>query len=146
MTDPQASDYAGFWQRLLAQGLDTVLFSCVWLPAIASAYGLEAYFSDPRLVRGMADLVLSWLLPAVLVLAFWLLACATPGKWLVGARIVDAESGDRPSPAQLVIRWAGYLPAVLPFGAGLFWVAFDARKRGWHDKLAGTVVVRRCTR
>jgi len=26
--------------------------------------------------------------------------------------------------------------------AGILWVAFDPRKQGWHDKLAGTVVVR----
>jgi uncharacterized RDD family membrane protein YckC len=25
---------------------------------------------------------------------------------------------------------------------GLLWVAFDPRKQGWHDKLAGTVVIR----
>jgi len=25
---------------------------------------------------------------------------------------------------------------------GLVWVAFDRRKQGWHDKLAGTVVIR----
>jgi len=31
---------------------------------------------------------------------------------------------------------------MLPLGAGLIWVAFDRRKQAWHDKLAGTVVVR----
>ncbi|MBI4998962.1 MAG: RDD family protein, partial [Rhodocyclales bacterium] len=25
---------------------------------------------------------------------------------------------------------------------GFVWVAFDRRKQGWHDKLAGSVVVR----
>ncbi|MGR3985112.1 MAG: RDD family protein, partial [Gammaproteobacteria bacterium] len=29
------------------------------------------------------------------------------------------------------------------FGLGLLWVAFDKRKQGWHDKLAGTVVIKR---
>jgi len=29
-----------------------------------------------------------------------------------------------------------------PFFLGIFWVAFDKKKQGWHDKLAGTVVVK----
>jgi uncharacterized RDD family membrane protein YckC len=31
---------------------------------------------------------------------------------------------------------------MLPLMIGFIWVAFDPRKQGWHDKLAGTVVVR----
>lgn len=31
---------------------------------------------------------------------------------------------------------------MLPFCVGIIWVAFDKRKQGWHDKLAGTVVIR----
>ena len=34
------------------------------------------------------------------------------------------------------------LPTI-PLFMGLVWVAFDKRKQGWHDKLAGTVVVRK---
>jgi uncharacterized RDD family membrane protein YckC len=40
------------------------------------------------------------------------------------------------------LRYAGYFVALLPVGLGILWVAFDARKQGWHDKLAKTVVVR----
>jgi len=31
---------------------------------------------------------------------------------------------------------------MIPFFLGILWVGIDARKQGWHDKLAGTVVVR----
>jgi uncharacterized RDD family membrane protein YckC len=31
---------------------------------------------------------------------------------------------------------------MLPLFIGLIWVAFDKKKQSWHDKLAGTVVVR----
>jgi uncharacterized RDD family membrane protein YckC len=31
------------------------------------------------------------------------------------------------------------------FYLGLIWVAFDARKQGWHDKIAGTLVIRRAS-
>ncbi|MEO8407836.1 MAG: RDD family protein, partial [Oxalobacteraceae bacterium] len=36
----------------------------------------------------------------------------------------------------------GYFVSALPFCLGLIWVGLDKRKQGWHDKLAGTVVVR----
>ena len=47
-----------------------------------------------------------------------------------------------PTLRQLVIRYLGYYVSTIPLGLGLIWVAFDARKQGWHDKMAGTVVVR----
>jgi uncharacterized RDD family membrane protein YckC len=32
--------------------------------------------------------------------------------------------------------------ASIPFDIGFIWVAFDARKRGWHDMIGGTVVIK----
>jgi uncharacterized RDD family membrane protein YckC len=32
--------------------------------------------------------------------------------------------------------------SVIPLLLGLVWAAFDGRKQGWHDKLAGTFVTR----
>jgi uncharacterized RDD family membrane protein YckC len=60
----------------------------------------------------------------------------------VGARIVDARTGGRPSTGQLIGRYFAYYVSILPLMLGFIWVAFDARKQGWHDKLANTVVVR----
>jgi uncharacterized RDD family membrane protein YckC len=37
----------------------------------------------------------------------------------------------------------GYYVSAIPFGLGLLWVGIDPKKQGWHDKLAGTVVIRR---
>ena len=39
------------------------------------------------------------------------------------------------------LRWIGYMLSSLPLNLGFLWVAFDARKQGFHDKLAGTVVI-----
>ncbi|MGZ8994756.1 MAG: RDD family protein, partial [Burkholderiaceae bacterium] len=43
---------------------------------------------------------------------------------------------------QSIGRYFGYYVSTIPLLIGLIWVAFDSRKQGWHDKLAGTVVVR----
>jgi uncharacterized RDD family membrane protein YckC len=76
------------------------------------------------------------------VVLFWMYRQATPGKMAIGARIVDARTGRPPGTKQLVGRYLGYYVSTIPFCLGLIWVAFDPRKQGWHDKLAGTVVVR----
>ncbi len=135
-------EYAGFWVRVWASLIDTVLIALLIYPALTFLYG-RAYWSGARLVQGPVDFLLSWVVPAVVVVWFWIARQATPGKMAIGARIVDAETGENPSRSQLIGRYLGYYVSIIPLGLGLLWVAFDPRKQGWHDKLAGTVVVRR---
>ena len=74
-------------------------------------------------------------------LAFWRCQGATPGKIAIAARIVDAQTGQPPSTARLVVRLFAYVVSALPLYLGFLWIAFDRRKQGWHDKIAGTVVI-----
>ena len=76
------------------------------------------------------------------VIAFWLYKQATPGKMVLSARVVDAKTGDALTLKQSIGRYLSYFVSIIPLGLGLLWVAFDPRKQGWHDKLAGTVVIR----
>ena len=140
--DTSELEYAGFWLRVWATLIDTVVISVVILPVLGWIYG-PAYWSGSGFIRGPLDLLLSWVVPAAVVVVFWWLKQATPGKMAIAARIVDARTGGKPTGMQLLLRYVGYLASLLPFGLGLLWVAFDRRKQGWHDKLAGTVVVRR---
>ena len=135
-------EYAGFWVRVGAALIDTILICLVIWPVVTAVYGTD-YWSSDRLIQGPLDFLVSWVLPAVAVILFWLARQATPGKMAVAARIVDAKSGATPTTAQFVIRYLGYYVAMLPLFIGILWVAFDPRKQGWHDKMAGTVVVRR---
>jgi len=134
-------EYAGFWVRTGAALIDTLLISIILLPFLTAVYG-PAYWSSGRLVQGPVDVLLSWVAPAIAVVLFWIARQATPGKMAVGVRIVDAVTGDKPSSGQLVLRYLGYYLAMFPLFIGILWVAFDSRKQGWHDKIAGTVVVR----
>ena len=59
------------------------------------------------------------------------------------ARAEDAKTGGKPSTGQFIGRYLCYYLSSLLLGLGFIWVAFDSRKQGWHDKLAGTLVVRR---
>ena len=59
---------------------------------------------------------------------------------LISARIVDANTFGTPSTGKLVGRYFAYIVSCI-FMLGFIWIAFDKRKQGWHDKLAGTVVI-----
>ena len=116
----------------------------IW-PILTAFYG-EAYWDGERMVEGPMDFLLSWVLPMVAVIVFWVAKQATPGKMAISAKIVDAKTGAAPSTGQFIGRYLAYFLSGLPLGLGIFWVAFDGRKQGWHDKLAGTVVVRQRNR
>ena len=135
--------YAGFWVRVGATLIDTVLLMLIVVPLLVAIYGW-AYFDSEQtgFVAGPADFVISWVFPAVAVILFWRYRQATPGKMLLSLRIVDADTGANPSLGQNIGRYFAYLVSTLPLGLGLIWVAFDRRKQSWHDKLAHTVVVR----
>lgn len=72
----------------------------ITFPALISIYGW-AYFDGEQtgLVAGPADFLISWVLPAIAVIAFWIIKQATPGKMAISAQIVDATTGQPASPA-----------------------------------------------
>ena len=140
--EPTELEYVGFWARVGASIIDSILVLIVTLPLLTAIYGM-AYWDSEKLVHGPADVLISWVLPAAFVLVLWLRISATPGKLAIGAVIVDARTGDKPSTRQFVIRYFGYFVAGIPLMLGILWVGIDPRKQGWHDKMAGTVVVRR---
>ena len=131
-------DFAGFWQRALALLIDWLIVIVISMPIIVVAFGAEYFSLDP--MRRAWDL-LTVLILGVLVVGFWRHCGATPGKLAVGLRIVDAETGRTPTTGRLVVRFLCYLLSALPLYLGFLWAAIDRRKQGWHDKIAGTVVI-----
>ena len=132
--------FAGFWIRVGAALVDTLVYLLLAGPVLWAVYGPE-YFTSTDFIAGHVDFVVSWVLPAVGTVVFWLMRRATPGKILLGLEVVDARSGATLTTKQAIGRYLGYFVSIIPLFLGLLWVAFDARKQGWHDKLAGTVVV-----
>ncbi|MCX7221262.1 MAG: RDD family protein [Burkholderiales bacterium] len=91
-TDDTTIEYAGFWVRVGASLIDTVLMLIVTTPLIVAVYGWDSLFTD-ALLRGPLDLVISWIFPAAAVILFWIYKQATPGKMALSLRVVDADSG-----------------------------------------------------
>jgi len=131
-------EYAGFWQRGLAFLIDWLLVVVISMPVIVVAFGAEYFSLDPA--RRAWDLVIL-LIVAIVVIGFWRYCGATPGKLALALKIVDAQTGARPGTGRLVLRFACYLLSALPLYLGFIWIAIDRRKQGWHDKIAGTVVI-----
>jgi uncharacterized RDD family membrane protein YckC len=133
--------YAGFWIRVGASIIDSILILLVITPILTAIYGREYWVSE-SFIQGTWDVLLNYILPAIAIVIFWIYRSATPGKMLLGLTIVDAGTGGKPSTGQFIGRYLGYYVSTIPLLLGLIWVGIDKRKQGWHDKLAGTVVIR----
>jgi uncharacterized RDD family membrane protein YckC len=134
-------EYVGFWPRFGAAMIDLLLQLAITLPLTYVLYG-RVTAPPGQWFMGPGDVLVNLVLPAVIVVAFWIHVGATPGKMAMSARIVDADTGGPLTTTQSVIRYVGYFVSIMPFGVGYLWVAFDRRKQGWHDKMANSVVVR----
>ncbi len=134
--------YAGFWIRVVASIIDTVMIMIITIPLLLLIYGAEYWMSD-SIVNGGWDILISYIFPAIVVISFWLYKSATPGKMIVGIEIISLGKTEKLSVAQSIGRYLAYFPSMFIFMVGIIWVAFDKRKQGWHDKMANTVVVRK---
>ncbi len=135
-------NYAGFWIRVAATIIDTIVFAIFLTPLTIFVYGIEYYTApEASFFQGPADVVISWILPLVATVIFWVTLAATPGKLVLGLKVVDASAGEKIGVIKAFLRYLGYFVSAIPVLIGYIWVAFDARKQGWHDKIAGTVVV-----
>lgn len=141
--------FGGFRIRVVAYIVDAIAMNVVIYALAAATLGNTSFYMDPTdgsVPAGFWGLMGgSFLIPAVYVIGFWIYAGATPGKMLFGMRVVRSDTGGPISAGQAIGRFFGYIVSSLVFCLGFIWVGFDARKQGWHDKLASTVVVRRAT-
>mgnify|MGYP001176811683 CR=1 FL=1 len=65
----------------------------------------------------------------------------TPGKMILGLKVIG-EDGTPLTFGAAFLRSVGYLISSVVLNLGFLWVAFDKKKQGWHDKIAGTTIVR----
>jgi uncharacterized RDD family membrane protein YckC len=145
--------YAGFVTRMAAYIVDLAVISLSiflinWVPRVAlNSFAFSTDFcasselagSICRLAAG-ALLGLSAIFPSLYLLFFWTLSGQTPGKRLLGLRIVQID-GRRLSFYTALRRLIGYALSILSLGLGFLMILIDDRRQGWHDKFARTCVV-----
>jgi uncharacterized RDD family membrane protein YckC len=146
-TGPDA--LASFGQRVIARLIDLII---VTLPVALVAIRYVTVDDD----RVSFEQLPTWVLPLqvsvavayeTVMLSLW---GRTVGKWIVGVRVASYAHRTKPAPTQAAQRTL--LPNVfaavpVPFVSALQWVvygssSFNPLRRGWHDRYAGTIVLR----
>jgi uncharacterized RDD family membrane protein YckC len=146
---------AGFWRRLVAGALDAMVILPAWLllawlagkltglhlPAGTATidYWLDLFLAGDPALWGALGLAAA--IGAVYLLVFQVTMGRTLGMRALDLRVIDVF-GDPPSAWRAGARTLGYFANLATIGLGFVWVAFDPEKRGLHDWLAGTLVVR----
>lgn len=134
---PEKGVKAGLFRRYFALQLDPLI-----------AFGL--YFLGIALLGG-ATSSLGMAFVAALVLPFiyliWWLSLfrkgQTPGKKMLSVQVVRHQTGSIPGFGKMFVREViGKSISVLFLGLGIIWAFFDKNNQAWHDKLAGTVVIK----
>jgi uncharacterized RDD family membrane protein YckC len=160
--------YVGFWRRVAATLIDGFLFSFVYgflvvvfllqvddsvwrvfldidpvthRPVATSAEILRATGALIGLYLGLIALL--WLLHFLYLVVFWSWRGGTLGQLALGIQVRRESDGRRIGIGTAILRYIGYLISSWVFCLGFIWAAFDRRKQGWHDKIAGTLVIRR---
>ena len=121
---------AGFWRRIGAVFLDLVMLSVIMGMA-------------DRLFRGI-DFHPGHAFPlwfALYHVIMWATKATTIGGIICGLKLVRLD--DRPVDwGVAIVRGLSAFLSLFVAGLGFIWVAFDDEKQSWHDKIAGTTIVR----
>jgi uncharacterized RDD family membrane protein YckC len=143
---PPLTVRAGFFPRLLAYLIDGIILGAIITIVLGPFMAPLMALHDPTEAQVQAAFgqmagayVAVFLVSIIYVPGSWLVWGATIGKKVLGLRIVNA-AGTKPTIGQIIVRYLGYIPSAFCY-LGYLWI-LKSEKRGWHDLLAGTYVVR----
>lgn len=145
MSRPDFEEYAGFFRRFAAVLIDSIFFLVITLlvhAIVSDGSSVTVYVEDGSFGFESDGGWTEQLVYAIITIGMWKKMLGTPGKLLMECHVVDARTGEAIGVTQGVIRYLAYFVSLIPFGLGFFWILWDKRKQGFHDKIAKTVVVR----
>lgn len=147
-------NFAGFWKRAAAYWIDviplTLLIFLLYYFVLDFDKVLSTYFADPTNIDSRLTFLSMRNEIRDLTFVIWILYAAaaegsalqgTFGKKILGIQVVDRE-GERIGFGRSILRNLAKILSMIPFGLGFLWAAFSKEKRGWHDYIARTYVVR----
>ncbi len=147
------SAYGGFWIRVVAQLLDGIIIGAVTIPLalifllpviLKTIKEANAGHEPPVELFGVIFILIpifwigQWLYEALLTSSNWQ---GTIGKRVLRLKVTD-EAGNKISFGRATGRFFGKMISRMIMDIGYIMVAFTDRKRGLHDMIAGTVVVK----
>lgn len=135
--------YASVWKRLGALVIDMLIVN---LLALAFVPGAMVVFNMMGNLDTFREFILGpvgmWflILPVVYMFLLWGLLSRSVGMFVMKTRIAT-ESGASIGWVKALIRVIGYIISGLLLMLGFLPILFDKKKRGLHDRLAGSVVI-----
>jgi uncharacterized RDD family membrane protein YckC len=147
-------EFAGHGSRLVAYLLDGLLISVVTIviAILAGAVfiggltidpgGTTASVSGPAVASAVIAVLVIFLVTLVYFPFFWARGGQTPGMTPFRLRVVRDRDGGRVGWGTAWLRLLGLWVAGAVFYLGFIWIFIDGRRRGWHDLIAGTVVIK----
>ena len=159
ITDTHSSPHvyvAGFWRRFCASMIDSLCLLPFWsilvfisfrvtgiqtkeLSGLRIETFLELFLEGGAILFGL--LVLGFFFLFLYSVIFWGITGATIGMRVMGLRVINIY-GYTPEWWRVVVRSITMLLGGLMMGLGIIWIAFDREKRGLHDWVSGTYVIR----
>ena len=137
---PEHVAYGGFWIRVVAYIIDGILLTIV-CGVVDRLLGINILATDWDHYDPLANvisLVIGWLYFALLESSE---RGATVGKMVMGLRVVTSD-GRRLSFMNATGRYFAKILSAIILCIGFIMVAFTDRKRGLHDMIAGTLVIK----
>jgi len=133
MPTAATSEKASFWIRFLGIAIDGIVVTIV-----GSILNGATSRGEPTTGAGF-----SALLGIFYYVYFWSSygKGQTLGSRVVGIRVVKTD-GTYLDLVGAFLRYVGWVISCVCLFIGVIWAAFDAQKQGWHDKIAGTYVVK----
>ena len=149
--------FASHGPRLVAYILDSLIVGAIYLVIFFVMAAVLVGTVDPsdfnegvpsrRAAGTLAVFGVIFLLTFLLALAyfpfFWARSGQTPGMRPFGLYVVRDSDGGKISTGQAILRMIGLWVSAIPLYLGFIWIFIDARRRGWHDLISGTVVIER---
>lgn len=143
---------AGFFSRAEAFIIDLIILGVVNLVGSTFVQAMIRFFRLTDLVNTVLDalenattqIAVGSVGITLVVIGyftfFWTLVGYTPGKAILGLRVVK-RNGEKISFFRALVRFFSYWISAIPLFLGYFWVLWDSKRQAWHDKIAGTQVI-----
>lgn len=110
--------------------------------AVAIALKTPSFLDHITFKKALTYFIFIVLIHSLLIgsyfIGFWAKLGATPGKMLMRMRVVDAGTLEKPNFFQALRRFLAYPTGLV----GILLIILTKQKQAWHDKIAGTVVVK----
>lgn len=132
--------YGGFWMRVIAHAVDTIILS-----VFVAIFGVVTSIVGMNPVDPSGQFILSMSITGFIFfysVSMNFLFAGTIGKRVLGLQVLDSRTLEKITFTQSCVRSFTQFISAFVVCLGYISVAFSKRKQGWHDLMAGTVVVK----